>query len=193
MILYIDETEDAKYFVVSGILFNSQEEAESVYKVFKNKILNYKIPENLRAQLFTEFKATILDTRYQKIKIKMLETINSVDNVIIYSAYIKKDKKIKQSIKEKIYLKAIRSIVSSIDTDIDVIFDGFSKNEFVNNIRDLLMSLNNVKSAIPGDSQLVPGLQLIDNVCSALRRYKSGTDKYGFYDIIKKNVKEVDS
>ena len=193
MILYIDETEDTQYFVVSGILFNSQEEAENIYKVFKNKILNYRIPENLRAQLFTEFKATILDTRYQKIKIKMLETINSVDNIIIYFAYIKKEKKIKQSIKEKIYLKAIRSIVAFIGTDIDVVFDGFSKNEFVNNIRDLLMSLNNVNSATPGDSQLVPGLQFVDNVCSVVRRYKSGTDKYGFYEIIKHNVKEVKS
>ena len=123
----------------------------------------------------------------------MLETINSVDNIIIYSAYIKKEKKIKQSIKEKIYLKAIRSIVASIGTDIDVVFDGFSKNEFVNNIRDLLMSLNNVNSATPGDSQLVPGLQFVDNVCSVVRRYKSGTDKYGFYEIIKHNVKEVKS
>ena len=134
----------------------------------------------------------------KKLKIKNILILIIVLVLIILFIFkginfIKKDKKIKQSIKEKIYLKAIRSIVSSIDTDIDVVFDGFSKNEFVNNIRDLLMSLNNVQSAVPGDSQLVPGLQFIDNVCSALRRYKSGTDKYGFYDIIKKNVKEVES
>lgn len=191
MILYIDETEDSNYFVVSGILFNSQTDAENVHKTFKNKIINYNIPENLRAQLFTEFKATILDTRYQKIKIKLLETINSVDNVVIYSAYVKKEKNIKKGLKEKVYLRAVKAIAYSINKDIDIVFDGFADRGFVKNISKQLLSLDNVKSAVPGDSQLVLGLQLADNVCSAVRRHKSGTDKYKFYEVIEKNVIEV--
>lgn len=191
MILYIDETEDSKYFVVSGILFNSQTDADNVYKTFKNKIINYNIPENLRAKMFTEFKATILDTRYQKIKIKLLETINSVDNVVIYSAYIKKEKDIKKGLKEKVYLRAVKAIASSIDKDIDIVFDSFADRGFVKNISKQLLSLDNVKTAVPGDSQIVLGLQLADNVCSAVRRHKLGTDKYKFYEVIEKNVIEV--
>ena len=46
----------------------------------------------------------------------------------------------------------------------------------------------NVNAVIAGDSQLVPGLQFVDNLCSVLRNKLSQNDVYSFYSIIQDHV-----
>ena len=44
---------------------------------------------------------------------------------------------------------------------------------------------------MPRDSQLEPGLQFVDNVCSIIRQNLSEINKNNFYDLIKDWVKEA--
>lgn len=87
MILYVDETENNEYFILTGLLLESENVAEGIYYSFKKKAANYKISENLRAKLFTEFKSTLMDNMFQTLKKKMIEEIKTVDSVVIYSIY----------------------------------------------------------------------------------------------------------
>ena len=48
-----------------------------------------------------------------------------------------------------------------------------------------------VESICPKDSQTEPGLQFVDNICSVLRRYKSGNVNKEHYETIKGMIKEV--
>jgi len=193
MILYVDETENDEYFIVTGLLVNSEKDINDVYHSFKKQINNFKIPKRYKSKLFVEFKSTLLDSRFQKVKIKMLESLNQIDDTVIYSAYIKKTNHIKQSLKDKTYIKLLSSIVNHIDTNIkiDVIFDLFPNKRTIDHIISTISKNENVNSIKPADSQLVPGLQYVDNLCSVVRLNKSGTDEYGFYEIIKKDTVEV--
>ena len=121
----------------------------------------------------------------------MLEIIRTVDGVIIYSAYIKKTNHIKQSLKEKVYLKLLKNIVSSIDDEVDIIFDEFKLSIFEENIMKTIIEMPNVKSIMPGDSQKIPGLQFTDNLCSVVRVKLVDEDKNDFYSIIQDLVKEA--
>ena len=48
-----------------------------------------------------------------------------------------------------------------------------------------------IKSIIAGDSQLVHGLQFVDNLCSIIRLHKSNCDTEGFYSILVDVIREV--
>ena len=98
MILYIDETENEKYFIVAGLLVSSDTVIEKTYKSFKKVISKTIIKEKNKSKLFTEFKSSILDRSYPKIKIKMLKLISSIPGAIIYSCYIKKRTKNKSKL-----------------------------------------------------------------------------------------------
>lgn len=80
MVLYVDESENPEYFIVTGLLLNSREEAEHVYKRFKKKARSMPVSKRDRARVFTEFKSTILDRHYQKMKIKMIESIAETEH-----------------------------------------------------------------------------------------------------------------
>lgn len=43
MILYVDETENNDYFLVAGLLIDTEENAELTYKHFKKKIRDFKL------------------------------------------------------------------------------------------------------------------------------------------------------
>ena len=86
MLLYVDETENEEYFIVTGLLVESREIADKAFDSFKKDIKNIPINKKNKAILYTEFKSTILDTKFQKIKCKMLEKIASMNNSIIYLA-----------------------------------------------------------------------------------------------------------
>ena len=90
MVLYIDETENNSFFIVAGLLATSSEETENAYRKFKKSIKRMKIEDKYRSQVYTEFKSTLLDRRYKRIKIKMLESIAEIEPTIIYSVYQKK-------------------------------------------------------------------------------------------------------
>ena len=191
MLLYVDETENEEYFIVTGLLVESREIADKAFDSFKKDIKNMPISKRDKAILYTEFKSTILDRKFQRIKSKMLEEIASMDNSIIYSCYIKKGSYFSQTFKEATYLTLLSKIVSSTEKNISVIFDRFNKHDFEAAVVERISSYPHVQAIMPRDSQKEKGLQFVDNICSVMRLIKSGTDEYGFYQIISKTVKEV--
>lgn len=193
MVLYIDETENDNYFILTGLLVKSEKEINDVYHSFKKQVNKLKIPKKYKSKLYIEFKSTLLDTRFQKVKIKLLESLNTIDDTVIYSAYIKKTKHIKQGLKDKTYIRLLSSIINSIDNniDLDVVFDSLPSRRTIMHIIDVISKIENVKSIAPADSQLVPGLQYVDNLCSTVRMNKTGTDDYGFYELIKNDTIDV--
>jgi len=68
MILYVDETECPEYFIVTGLLVRSKEDVELAFKRFRKWTMSIPLPEDVRAQLNIEFKSTLLDRRYKRIK-----------------------------------------------------------------------------------------------------------------------------
>lgn len=193
MILFIDETENEKYFIVTGLLVNSESDINDIYHSFKKQINNIKIHKKYKSKIFIEFKSTLLDSRFQRIKIKMLESLNQTNSSIIYSAYIKKTNHIKQSLKDKTYIKLLNAIIKSISEDIklNIIFDSFPNKRTVDHIVYTISKNENVVSIKPADSQLIPGLQYVDNICSVIRLNLSGSDEYGFYNLIKDKIIEI--
>ena len=190
MVLYVDETENKDYFIVSGLLVDSEESTKLAYKQFKKSIKGYRISEKARSNLYTEFKSTIMDARYQRIKIKMLEMISSLDAKIICACYKKSINPLNQVLKESIYITLLSSIVSVINERTDIVFDQFGIDSFEESIAKSIAG-GCIESVVPRDSQTEAGLQFIDNICSAIRLYKSSNDTYDFYDIIKDIVVEV--
>lgn len=191
MILFVDETENEEYFIVAGLLVNSKADVETSYRHFKKKINNYKLTAKTKQRVFKEFKATTLDTRFQGIKKKLLTEISTIGGSVIYSCYIKKDAQFNQILKEATYIVLLSKIVATADVPIDVIFDSFRKDNFETDIIEGMMAFNNVSNIQPCKSELEPGLQYIDNICSVLRRHKSGIDEDHFYEIIENMVTEV--
>ena len=153
MILYIDETENQDYFIVAGLLAESQLVVDNSFRHLKNRInkLNYKAKD--KNEIFLEFKGHVLDRKFQKVKFEMLDVINKLDEVIYYSCYIKKEKSLKQSIKEKEYIRMLEKIVSNIADDIDIIFDNFNKKDFEMKIVERIGSKDNVRSIKPMKNQ----------------------------------------
>ena len=90
MILYVDETENDHYFIVTGLLVTSQKSIHEAYKQFKKKVKTMPLKPKIKEKIFIDFKPTILDREFQKIKVKMLEEIMQINNQIIYSCYVKK-------------------------------------------------------------------------------------------------------
>lgn len=195
MILYIDETENPNYFIVTGLLVNSETRIERCYKSFKKSLKSLKINAKYKSILFTEFKSTLLDSRYQKIKIKMLNSIFQTHGSIIYSCYLKKYAKMNQTIKESTYISLFTKIVNSINNKIDIIYDSFNKPNFEDIVKKHISNLKNVISIKSGDSQLIHGIQFVDNICSVIRLYKTlglnSKEVKSFYPIIEKMVMEV--
>lgn len=191
MILFVDETENEECFIVAGLLVNSKADVDVSYRHFKKKVSNYKLAAKTKQRVFKEFKATTLDTRFQGIKKKLLMEISTLNGSIVYSCYIKKDAQFNQILKEATYIVLLSKIVATVDVPIDVIFDSFRKDNFETDIVAGMMAFNNVSSIQPCKSELEPGLQYIDNICSVLRRHKSGIDEDHFYEIIENMVTEV--
>ena len=191
MILYVDETENEEYFIVTGLLLESREITEKMYKSFKRKARNMTVSKRDKASLFTEFKSTMLDKHYQRIKIKMIETIVEQDHSVIYSCYLKKNKGFPQNFKEDTYIALLSRIILSIEANVSVIFDSFNKADFETRIIKRMSEYSNVQAIMARDSQLEGGLQFVDNMCSVIRMKVSDSDKHGFYPMIEKWVQKV--
>ena len=191
MYLYVDETECPEYFIVTGLLINSKEDIELAYKRFKKRIRQIPMLPKLRAQLFTEFKSTVMDRTFQKIKTKMLDELNTIVHFIFYSCHTKKLAHFSQEEKERTYLESISKIIGEVSNDVNVRFDRFNKPDFEKAIVARLSAFNNVISAFPVDSQSETGIQFADNLCSVVRLFRTGKDESNFFEIIKPWVKEV--
>jgi len=191
MILYVDETASKEYFIVAGLLVNSATDVTMAYKRFRKHAKKYKISKEQKANLFIEFKSTKMDKHFQKLKLQMLTELNSFEYCTIYSCYIKRDSVFSQKTMERSYLNLISKIVSSINKNVDVIFDRFNKKDFEEAIVKKLLSFSHVISATPKDSQNEAGIQYADNLCSVIRLYKTSSDSFGFYKIVEPFIKEV--
>ena len=191
MYLYIDETENTDFFIVAGLLVKSREEVVFAYNRFKKSLNNIHIAPKEKSILFTEFKATLLDRKYKKFKIKMLEEIANINPIVFFSCYYKESSSFSQKSKEEIYIKLLTNILLEINDKVNVIFDLFNKKDFENKIKDNMNRIENIITINGYDSHLEEGLQFIDNLCSIIRLHKSNSDKYSFYTIIENFIKEV--
>jgi len=159
---------------------------ESAYRRFKKSIKSMRIEDKYRSQVYTEFKSTLLDRRYKRIKIKMLEAIAEIEPTIVYSVYKKKVSKMNQVQKEAVYITLLSAILTSLEEETTVIFDRFGKPDFEKNIIASANTIRNVIEIYPEDSQKQHSLQFADNVCSVLRRHESNDDEYHYYDELEK-------
>ena len=191
MVLYVDETEHEEYFIVAGLLASSEHDVNLAYKKFKKSVQNYPLTTKAKQKIFLEFKSTLIDIRFQKIKIKMLQQVKEIEGVVLYSCYVKKQKNMKQILKESVYITLLSNIINSIDEPINVIFDEFKNKRFEDLIIETFESFDNVKTIAPRDSQELPGLQFADNVCSVVRLHLTEHDKNNYYSYIKSMIKEV--
>ena len=190
MYLFVDETENDDYFIVTGLLVPSKESVNIAYKRFKKKINSMNINPKMKQKLFNEFKSVLLDRQFQRIKIKMLEEIIRIDSQIIYSCYIKKEDIFNQEIKENVYIDLLTKIVCSIDNNIHVIFDSFNKSNFESKIIYSIKHLENVLSIESKNSYDEPGIQFVDNLCSVIRiSYLDSKNDY--YQIVQNKVIHV--
>ena len=115
MILYVDETESDSLFIVAGLLFNSRQDAEQVFKRFKKRARNVSIAEKYRARLFYEFKSNILDKDFQHLKKEMLNILNEFQYQVIFGCHTKPGE-FKQKDKERTYINMLTAIVTSKPT-----------------------------------------------------------------------------
>lgn len=190
MILYVDETESDSLFIVAGLLFNSRQDAEQVFKRFKKRARNVSIADKYRARLFYEFKSNILDKDFQHLKKEMLNILNEFQYQVIFGCHTKPGE-FKQKDKERTYINMLTAIVTSIPNSVDVYFDGFRNQGFENSIIKKLESLPNVRSAKPTVSETEHGIIVIDNLCSVIRRHEMNQDNAGFFTIIAHNLKMI--
>ena len=191
MTLFIDETEKDEYFIVAGLLVYSDPDVELAYKKFKNSIKGLRISDKAKSRMYVEFKSTVLDRCYQKVKIKLLENISAIDAEIVYSVYKKKNIKLYQSQKESIYITLISNIMNSLQDSTHVVFDRFGIPAFEERIKKLKIIYKNVDTISEADSQVVHGFQLADNICSTIRLHITKKDQYGFFKIIESKTREV--
>ena len=83
MVLYIDETENEEFFIVAGLLVESDSVVQASYKHLKKSIRGMHIPDRYKAKVYTEFKSTLLDRDYRRIKQRMLVEIQELNGAII--------------------------------------------------------------------------------------------------------------
>ena len=191
MIIYIDETENEHYFIVAGVLVDSETKIQQVYRRFKNSIRGNKISPEHKARLFTEFKSVLLDNTYQRIKVRMLEVLSEIDGTVIYSCYSKKTARMNQVLKESVYITLFSRIIAAIPFNSTVVFDSFGKKDFEERIIQSVENFDNIERVYCSNSQTEPGLQFADNVCSVIRLHKSKSEKDIFYEIIERFTIEL--
>ena len=191
MILYVDETENEELFIVTGLLVDSETSVENAFRRFKKSVRGFKLHPKSKSRIFTEFKSTLLDNDYQRIKVRMLEEIRATEGAVIFSCYMKKGIKFNQILKESVYITLFSSIVKSIEEDVSIVFDSFGKTDFEARIIESVLHLNNVNDVTPGNSEKVHGLQFADNICSVIRLHKSGDSKDMYFQLIEKMIREV--
>ena len=191
--LFIDESIDQNYYVVGGILTNSESDLLFAYNQFKKQVLNMPLTKKQKINITTEFKSTLLDRTYPKIKEKFLYKLNSFDCNIIYS-YRKLDCKLNKDISENTYINLLVNVVNSIKDDIVVVtFDNFSNIMFEERIINTIGNLNNVISINKDNSYNNKGLQFADNVVGVIRKKLSNSDDNVFYNIIANKTIRIDN
>ena len=191
MIMYIDETENEEFFIVVGLIVDSEQAVLDAYRRFKKRINGFKIGHRAKSKLFTEFKSTMMDRNYQRIKIRMLEELTNIGCSVIFSYYNKKEPIMNQVLKQSVYITLLANIVGDLEQNVDIVFDGFGIQDFEENIINSTNKCPHVSNICSGDSQQIPGLQFVDNLCSTIRRHIAENEEDLFFDRISNYTKEV--
>lgn len=191
MILYIDETESEQLFIVAGVLVPSKQNVDIVFRNFKKRASMTPLPIKEKALLFKEFKSTLMDNDYPRLKKTLLSFIYNNKYEIFYSCYYKQATVFNQKEKEKTYIRLLCRIVESINQDIEIVFDSFNKKEFESRILKRLREFQNVMKIQPVNSETVSGIKIVDNICGVLRLKESKKDKREYFEIIKLLVRKV--
>ena len=189
MVLYIDETESADEFIVAGLLVSTEQDIVATKKHFLKDISGIPLSDRVKAKIYTEFKSTLLDKNFQRIKIKMLDEIASIGPVIIYSCFSKKIGTFSQADKETAYLILLSQIVDDVQDEICIVFDAFNIKSFDEQIVATMKKISFVKDVIPVDSQKNFGIQLADNICSTIRLHRTNLDDSNFFEIIERFIR----
>ena len=191
MILFVDETESDDLFIVVGLLVNSKQNAEMVFKRFKKKAQRSHLSQKSKARLFNEFKSTIMDKEYINLKREMLHEISNLDNRILFSTYRKRSNIFRQREKETAYIKLLSEITGMIVFPVEIVFDSFNLHSFEERIAKRISGFENVLSVHPEKSETQPGIILVDNICSVIKRHLKSDDSEGLFSIIKATVKRI--
>ncbi|WP_285945704.1 hypothetical protein [Thomasclavelia cocleata] len=64
-------------------LFLQKKSIDMAYKQFKKKVNTMKLKPKIKKKIFNEFKSTILDREFQRIKVKMLKEILQIIKLFI--------------------------------------------------------------------------------------------------------------
>lgn len=191
MILYIDESENENYFIVAGLLVDSPLTVQKAHRHFKKQIKNYKISDKAKEKVYVEFKSKLIDRNYYRVKQRLLGEIADLDADILYSCYAKKYPKLNQVQKESAYITLISNILSNLKCECTVVFDRFGKKDFEARIIDSANDNALVTEIYPEDSQVDPGLQFADNICSTIRLHISDDDPHNYFGIIEDMIEEI--
>lgn len=191
MILFVDETESNSLFIVAGLLVESNEVVESEFRLFKKKAAKLKIPKKSKANLFTEFKSTLMDRDYSKLKKELLEHIMHCNPIILYCCLNKKKQAFSQIDKETTYLKMISTIVLYIEKPAEILFDSFGISRFEDRIVRKISSISAGIESKPVRSETKKGIIMVDNICSVLRLNEEGRDKRNHFHIISHATKKL--
>ena len=191
MILFVDETESDDLFIVAGLLVNSKQDAEMVFKRFKKKAQRSHLSQKSKARLFNEFKSTIMDKEYINFKREMLLELSKLDYTILFSTHRKQNILFKQREKETAYIRLLSRITEMIVFPVEIIFDSFNLHSFEERIVKRISGFENVLSVHPERSETQPGIILVDNICSVIKRHLKSDDSEGLFSIIKATVKRI--
>ena len=110
---------------------------------------------------------------------------------IIYASYEKKYAHFSQSEKEDLYIQLLVRLLAACQDEVDVVFDSFGLPSFESRIIEVASLQPKVSRVCAKNSELVPGLQFVDNICSVIRRHITGTDHDSFYQMIENIVKST--
>ncbi len=188
MFLFIDETEDDKYFLVGGILVPKEDSLQGLYKKVRSKIKHHKYSMKAKNELLTELKDYQINKRYRRLKKYILQKLSTIG--VFYYCMIGKKKHFKQVDKERTYIKLLKKIIKSVNCDVNVVYDDFKLLRFHNNISVEVLKLENVISVNSAKSQECKSLQFSDIVVGTIRRYYKELD-IEMYKIISAKVIDI--
>ncbi|MBR3227233.1 MAG: DUF3800 domain-containing protein [Erysipelotrichaceae bacterium] len=189
--LYIDESIDEKHFAVEGILCDSEKDMLLAYNRLKKQISRIPLTSRVKERINYEFKSSLLDRSYPKIKKKMLYKLNAFDCQVVYSCR-NINGTIIQKEKESLYIDLLSRILNYIDDkSINVVFDSFGNRRFENDIIRAISKTNRFNTIGSDFSFNNKGLQFADNVCGTIRKHLSNSDIDDFYEIISKKTIKI--
>lgn len=187
--LFIDESINENTFVVGGILIENDTEHFVAYNQFKKQIKEIPLTRKQKDRITFEFKSTLLEQSFPKIKRKLLYKLIALNCDIVYSSK-NLTSNINQELKQNYYIKCLSNIINNINNELIIVtIDELGNKKFENNVFDKVNKYENVKSITKDNSFNNKGLQFADNVVNIIRKHISKIDKNNFYELVAGKVK----